>query len=72
MVATNLLAYAESEITRLGLGDSKTNCHGVAAYDHAAGVRLSDGVGLEVVCRTAAEVDAELGVMADWYAESAD
>lgn len=68
MSTNNLLAYAESEIARLGLGDTETNCHGVAAYGHADGVRLSDGVGMEVVCRTTAEVDAELEAMADWYA----
>ena len=70
MNATELKAYAESEIARLGLGDTPTNCHGVAAYDHADGVRLSDGTGLDVVCRTADDVDAELEAVAEWYAES--
>lgn len=68
---TNLTTYAESEITRLGLGDSPTNCHGVAAYETEAGaVRLSDGVGLNVVCHTTDDVDAELEAMAEFYAES--
>lgn len=67
---TTLKAYAESEITRLGLGDTPANCHGVAAYDHEGGVRLSDGTGLDVVCRTTDDVDAELATVAEWYAES--
>ena len=71
MTTTDRLAYAESEIKRLGLGDTPTNCHGVAAYDAGDGaVRLSDGVGLDVVCRTADEIDTELEKMAAWYAES--
>lgn len=66
-----LVAYADSEIRRLGLGDSPTNCHGVAAYDAGEGaVRLSDGVGLNVTCRTTDEIDAELEEMAEWYAEN--
>jgi hypothetical protein len=68
--ATELLAYAESEIARLSLGDSETNCHGVVAQDYDGGVRLSDGIGLNVVCRTTEEIDDELEVMAEWYAES--
>jgi len=67
---TDLLTYAESEIARLGLGDSATNCHGVAAYGTDAGVRLSDGVGLDVTVSTTDEVDTELGAMAEWYAEA--
>jgi hypothetical protein len=70
MMMTELLAYAESEIARLKLGDSPTNCHGVAACEHDGGVRLSDGVGLNVVCRAADEVDTELEEMAAWYAEA--
>lgn len=73
MATTNLLSYAETEIERLGLGDSPTNCHGVAAYEvegDAAAVRLSDGTGLNVVCRTTDDVDAELEAMAEWYAEA--
>lgn len=67
---TTLLGYAESEIARLGLGDSETNCHGVAAYETTGGVRLSDGVGLDVTVSTRDEVDTELSAMADWYAEA--
>lgn len=71
MTATELFTYAESEIARLGLGDSETNCHGVAAQITTDGlVRLSDGVGLSVVCRNRDDVDTELEVMAEWYAES--
>lgn len=72
MTETNgLLAYAESKITELGLGDSETNCHGVSAYEYDGdAVRLSDGVGLNVVCRTEDDVDTELEEMAAWYAES--
>jgi len=70
MNSTELQAYAESEIRRLGLGDTSTNCHGVAAYDHEGGVRLSDGTGLNVVCRTSEDVDSELAAVAEWYAES--
>ena len=73
MIATSLLSYAETEITRLGLGTSLTNCHGVAAYEvesDPAAVRLSDGAGLNVVCRTTDDVDAELSAMADWYASN--
>lgn len=69
-MTVNLLAYAESEIRRLKLGDSPTNCHGVAAYAVDGGVRLSDGVGLDVVCADTGAVDTELGTMAEWYAES--
>lgn len=65
-----LKAYAESKIAELGLADSPTNCHGVVAQDADGGVRLTDGVGLDAVCRTEAEVDAELEAMAAWYAES--
>ncbi len=69
---TELLAYADAEIKRLGLGDSPTNCHGVAAYDDAGegAVRLSDGVELDVTCRTTDEIDTELAEMAAWYAET--
>lgn len=65
-----LLAYAESEIKRLKLGDSPTNCHGVAAYAVDGGVRLSDGVGLDVVCADKDAIDTELEEMASFYAES--
>lgn len=68
--AANLLTYASAEIARLGLGDSPTNCHGVAALEAAGGVRLSDGVGLDVVCSTTEEIDRELAAMAEWYAEA--
>lgn len=70
MRATELLSYAEAEIKRLSLGDTAANCHGVAAYEHESGVRLSDGAGLNVVCRTSDEVDSELEAMATWFAES--
>lgn len=70
MTANELKTYAESEITRLGFGDTPSNCHGVAAYDHEGGVRLSDGTGLNVVCRTQSDVDSELAAVAEWYAES--
>ena len=85
MTATDLRAYAETEIARLGLGDSDANCHGVAVYDadedqldedqladlgDAAAVVLSDGIGLHAVCRTTDEIDAELETVAEWYAES--
>lgn len=65
-----LHAYAEAEIERLGLGDSETNCHGVVATLEEGGVRLGDGVGLDVLCTTKRQADAELKAMADWYAES--
>lgn len=64
-----LTTYAEAEIVRLGLGDGKTNCHGVAAYYVEGGVRLSDGVGLNVVCRTRDDVDTELEEMTTFYAQ---
>jgi hypothetical protein len=72
MSATELLTYAESRIAELGLGDTPTNCHGVAAYDDAGpgAVRLSDGTGLDAVCRTTDAIDAELAAVAAWYAES--
>lgn len=65
-----LLAYAESEIKRLKMGDSPTNCHGVVAYEVDGGVRLSDGVGLDVVCVNKDAIDTELEEMANFYAES--
>lgn len=72
MTTNELLSHANAEIARLKLGDSPTNCHGVVAYDDAgdSAIRLSDGTGLNVVCRTTDEIDAELSEMADWYAES--
>ena len=72
MTTIKLKAHAEKEIKRLKLGDSPTNCHGVVAYDDAGdgAIRLSDGTGLNEVCRTIKEIDGHLGAMADWYAES--
>lgn len=70
MTIEQLLAYAESEITRLGLGDSPENCHGVAAYLESDGVRLSDGVGLDENVASREEVDSVLSEMEEWYAES--
>lgn len=71
MTAASLLTYAESEIKRLKLGDTPTNCHGVVALETDAGaVRLSDGVGLNVICRSIDDVDTELKEMASFYAES--
>jgi hypothetical protein len=69
MTAT-LTTYAEQRIEALGLGDSPTNCSGVVAQDHPEGVRLLDGGGFDVVCRSEADVDRELQPIADWYAES--
>lgn len=72
MTASELLTYAESEIKRLNLGDTPTNCHGVAAYEveGETAVRLSDGVGLNVNCRTTDDIDTELEEMVAFYAES--
>ncbi len=70
MTQSELLAYAEAEIERLGLADSPTNCHGVVAHTNRSGVRLSDGVGLDVTVYDRAGVDIELGEMAKWHAES--
>jgi uncharacterized membrane protein len=64
-----LLNYCQNEIKRLKLGDSPTNCHGVAAYLEIDGVRLSDGVGLDVIVQTAEDADSELEAMSEWYAE---
>lgn len=71
-MTTTLMAYAEAEIKRLNLGDTPTNCHGVAVYDDAGegAVRLSDGTGLNVTCRTTEEIDTELEAVAEWYAEA--
>lgn len=67
-----VLAYAQRRIVELGLGDSPTNCHGVVAeiYPETLHVRLTDGVGLDVLCQTEEHVEAELIAMARWYAES--
>lgn len=63
----NLLEYANKEIVRLKLEDSETNCHGVVASIENDGIRLSDGVGLNVICHTKDEIDSELEEMADFY-----
>lgn len=70
MTLEQLHAYAEQEIERMALGDSETNCHGVVAHIASDGVRLSDGVGLDVTVTTQAEIDSELAAMAAWYAEA--
>jgi hypothetical protein len=73
MNAEKLQAYATAEIARLGLEDTETNCHGIVAVvddGESESVRLSDGVGLFVVCTTTEEIDAELAEMADFYAEA--
>jgi len=70
MTAAELVTYAEAEIARLGLGDSATNCHGVAAYEAGPNAcRLSDGVGLDVTVTDTDEIDTELEEMAAYYAE---
>ena len=73
MTTNELIAYAEAEIGRLGLGDSPTNCHGVIALpvegDDGA-IRLTDGVGLNAVVRTTDDIDTELEAMAGWYDEA--
>lgn len=63
-----LVDYAEAQIAALRLGDTPTNCNGVVAHPVEGGsdaVRLSDGVGLDVVCRTKEEVDRELSEVRD-------
>ena len=69
MNPNKLHSYAESEIKRLGLGDSPTNCHGVVAHLEGDRVRLSDGVGLNELVSTRDQVDRELAAVAEWYAE---
>lgn len=66
MTTTELLEYATKEIARLGLGDTPTNCHGIVAQITTDdGVRLVDGVGLNVECYGVEKINAVLQQMAD-------
>lgn len=72
MTTTDLIVYADKEIARLNLGPyGLLGTEFVVAYDGAGygAIRLSDGQGLDVICKTTDEVDAELKVMHDWANE---
>jgi hypothetical protein len=63
----NLLAYAEQRIEELGLDEG---CNGIVASIEDGSVRLSDGIGLDVLCQTEGQVEAELAEMRGWWDEA--